>query len=182
MRLTFVLLLSVSSFAAFAQALPGSSDAFPWSWIGIWRGDLHIYNQQNEATVLPMELQLLPLDSAGQYTWTIIYNEDREAGLRAYTLKTIDAEAGHYLIDERNSIMLEAYLIHHTLYSRFAVMDNLLLSAVEKRGDELIYEIIAGSATPVGTSGDTVTTAGDTIPPVQSFPVRVLQRAVLQKQ
>lgn len=129
-----------------------------------------------------MELHVLPLDSAGQYTWTIIYNDDREAGLRNYTLKTIDAKTGHYLIDERNSILLEAYLIHQTLYSRFEVMDNLLLSAVEKRGDELIYEIIAGSATSVSTSGDIITPAGDTIPPVQSFPIRVLQRAVLYKQ
>lgn len=164
------------------EVLPSDEVPFPWGWVGIWQGDLHIHNQQPVPMVIPMELHILPLDTSGHFSWTIIYGEDREAGLRNYVLKTVDATRGHYVIDERNSIVLEAFLLNETLYSRFSVMENLLSSTVHKQGDHLFYEIVAGPANPVSTTGDTISPAGDTIPPVQAYSIRVQQRALLQRQ
>lgn len=154
---------------------------FPHSWTGIWKGDLEIYNQQGKQQSLPMQLHIQPLDTAGQFSWTIIYGPDPETGRRPYVLKTLDADWGHYLIDEQNSIAMEAYLLHNKLFSRFSVMDNLLLSTTEMRNGQLIFEIISGSLNPVSRTGETVI-EGEQIPAVEAFPIIVLQRAVLTRE
>lgn len=128
-----------------------------------------------------MQLHILPLDSVGQYSWTIIYGPDLEAGRRAYVLNTIDAAKGHYEIDERNTIAMEAYFLQDKLFSRFTVMENLLLSSTEMRNGQLVFEIISGSLVPASQTGDAVVD-GEKIPPVATLPVTVLQRAVLSRE
>jgi hypothetical protein len=125
-------------------------------------------------------LHILPLDSAGRYSWTIIYGEDKEAGRRSYELAPIDPEKGFYAIDEKNSIVLESYLLGGKLFSSFEVMGNHILSSYEKRGEELLFEIISGRMDPVSVTGGQ---EGDEsgIPPVKAFPVIVTQRAALKR-
>lgn len=160
---------------------PKEPVSFPEGWVGIWKGDLNIFNQYGYQQSLPMQLHILPLDSAGQYTWTIIYGADLESGRRPYVLNTIDAEKGHYEIDERNSIAMEAYFLDNKLFNRFTVMENLLLSSTEMRDGHLVFEIISGSLVPASRTGDTVVD-GEKIPPVATLPVTVLQRAVLTRE
>lgn len=155
--------------------------SFPFGWVGIWKGTLDIYNANGHQQSLPMQLHLLPLDTAGQYSWTIIYGPDLESGWRSYALKTVDAAKGWYQIDERNSIAMEAYFLHDKLFSRFSVMDNMLLSTTELRDGHLVFEIISGSLTPASRTGG-ATVDGEEIPPVEAFPVVVLQRAVLTRE
>lgn len=128
-----------------------------------------------------MELHILPIDTTGQYTWTIIYGLDAEAGRRPYILKTIDANKGFFEIDEQNSIAMEAYFLHDKLFNRFTVMENMLLSTTELRDGQLIFEIISGSLVPASRTGDTVVN-GEKIPPVATLPITVLQRAVLRRE
>lgn len=154
---------------------------FPDGWVGVWKGELSIFNQNGFQQSIPMELHILPLDSAGQYTWTIVYGLDKETGPRSYILKTIDAEKGLFKIDEQNSIAMEAYFLHDKLFSRFTVMENMLLSATQMRDGQLIFEIISGSLVPASRTGDTVVD-GEKIPPVATLPVTVLQRAVLTRE
>lgn len=161
--------------------LTEEGQAFPYGWVGIWAGELQIYRGDGLKQSLPMQLHLLPLDSVGQYTWTLIYGPDLEKGRRSYVLKTIDAATGRYLIDERNSIAMEAYFFADKLFSRFSVMDNLLLSTTEMRNGQLVFEIISGSLTAASHTGDT-TFEGEEIPPVEAFPIVVMQRAVLSRQ
>lgn len=155
--------------------------SFPDGWVGIWKGELNIFNQNGFQQSLLMQLHIQPLDSLGQYSWTIIYGTDLEAGSRPYVLNTIDAEKGHYEIDERNSIAMEAYFLHDKLFNRFTVMDNLLLSSTEMRDGQLVFEIISGSLVAASQTGDTVVD-GEKIPPVATLPVTVLQRAVLTRE
>ena len=154
------------------------TDAFPASWTGKWKGNLKIYNADGLAQSVPMELHILPVDSAGIYTWTIIYGPDPEAGKRPYLLKPVNPEKGIYSIDEQNTIVMENYLLGNKLFGRFEVMGSLLLSTVEKRGETLTYEIISGSTDPASNSGDTEVN-GEDIPPVKDFPVTVRQYAEL---
>jgi hypothetical protein len=60
-------------------------------------------------------------------------------------------------------------------------MGSLLLSTLEKRGDELIYEIISGPLEPAAITGDTIVDGKD-IPRVEGYGIRVQQRAILQRQ
>lgn len=127
-----------------------------------------------------MELHIEPIDSIS-YAWNIIYGEDKEKGLRPYLLKPVDPETGRYVIDEQNTILLDAILISGKLYSRFDVMGNLLLSTVELVEDELHYEIISGKLDPLTTSGGEMH-EGEDIPEVNAYPVVVRQFAVLRRQ
>ena len=152
---------------------------FPASWQGEWAGELEIFNASGKVQSVPMELHILPIDTSENYTWTIIYGEDKATGKRPYELQTIDESKGLYVIDEKNTIALEAYLLNGKLYSRFEVMGSLLLSTQEKVGDQLLFEIISGSMEPASTTGGEKWN-GEDIPEVNAFPIRVQQKAVLK--
>ncbi len=178
MRLIFTLLfLIVACSLSWAQEVPS---IFPQAWEGKWQGELKIYNAKGLAQKIPMELHILPIDTSESFTWSIIYGEDKEKGLRPYELKIVDAEKGHYIVDEHNSILLDAYLLGGKLFERFSVMGSMLLATTELRDDVLYYEIISGSETAVNTTGDTKVDEED-IPAVGSFPIVVRQYAELKR-
>jgi hypothetical protein len=169
--LTFYLLSHVTS----------NAQTFPQNWLGKWSGTLEIHTAEGLSQSLPMQLHLLPTDSTHRYTWTIIYGTDTVAGKRAYELVTLDAAKGWYAVDEKNTIVMEAYLLGGKLFNRFEVMGNLLLCTTERVGDHLIFEIISGKLEPVSTTGNQKF-KGEDIPPVRAYPVAVRQVAVLKKQ
>jgi len=152
---------------------------FPSSWQGDWAGELQIYNTKGLQQSIPMQLLIQAIDNTGDYTFTIIYGLDVEKGKRSYILKTIDAEKGHYMIDEQNSIAIDAYLLGDKLVQRFEVMGNLLETFIEKRGNTLVWEIFSGKMHST-TTGNTVH-KGDTIPPVEAYPMTVYQKCILSK-
>ncbi|MFK7980759.1 MAG: hypothetical protein AB8G86_12315 [Saprospiraceae bacterium] len=165
------------------SALPTKAQhtlSFPYTWQGQWKGDLEIYTAEGLSQSVPMELHILPTDSTNRFTWTIIYGADKEAGKRPYELVILDAAKGLYAIDEKNSIQLEGYYIKDKFFSRFEVMGSLLLTTEQLVDEELIFEIIVGSMSPVSITGNEVIN-GDTIPPVQAFPIKVMQRAILRR-
>jgi hypothetical protein len=176
MRYLIILFSLLLSTAVFAQ----SDATFPASWTGKWAGRLEIFSPKGKQQEIPMELHIEPIDSA-HYSWKIIYGEDKEEGLRSYILKTVDPETGRYVIDEQNTILLDAILISGKLYSRFEVMGNLLLSTTQLINDELHYEIISGKLDPLTTSGGEVH-EGEDIPEVHAYPVVVRQFAILRRQ
>lgn len=152
-------------------------EEFPKTWEGKWEGRLKIFNAKGLAQEIYMGLEILPIDTSENHTWTIIYGEGDDQQIRAYELITKDAAIGHYLIDEKNSIILDDYLLGNTLYSRFDVMGSLLTAVYRKEGDKIIFDIIAGSAEPISTTG-----GEDDIPEVNSFKITNAQRAVLTRK
>lgn len=166
---------------AFAQTTPKDSLSFPESWEGIWTGTLDIFTQKGKTQSLPMELHILPIDTSDNHTFWIIYGEDKVAGLRPYELVTIDAEKGHYAIDEKNSIQMEAYLMENTLIQRFEVMNNMLITTNEKIGDTITWQIISGKMDAVSSTGQRKVD-GEEIPEVKAFPIANMQKAFLTKK
>ena len=152
---------------------------FPGSWKGVYRGDLEIYGAAGLLQSVIMELEIVPLKNTDQWIWAITYGPDSVAGRRSYELVIVDSAVGHYQIDEKNSIVLDAFLRGDIFTSRFSVMGNLLDCTYEKSGDEIIFTIIAGKETTVETGGGVI--AGDTIPVVQGYPVGVVQRGRLRR-
>ncbi len=157
------------------------SDSFPESWLGSWEGDLNIYKENKLVQTLPIELEMLAIDTSDNYVWAIIYGEDKVAGRRSYELEIINAEKGIYRIDEKNSIKLESYLFGNKLYSQFSVMGSQLLCTYEKVDDKMIFEIISGSIDPVSITGGKIVDEED-IPEVKAYPVTVMQKALLHQK
>jgi hypothetical protein len=172
--LLFILCLWVS-FSAFAQKKP--TKTFPQSWEGIWKGDLQIFNNQGLATTLPMEIHILP-DSNNTWKWTIVYApKDKPKDERPYTLRIIDAKKGHYVTDENNSIVLDAYYIGGTFWSWFEVEGTRLLVMEHLEGKNLIMEIVFSGDKPINVTGGK---DADT-PPASSFEVKGAHKAILKR-
>jgi len=174
----FLLIFCTCQFTRNTPTAPAeSSDNFPEDWLGTWAGTLVISKPGGDTMQVPMQLYYAENDTLDEaWDWHIIYGADVEAGRRAYTLHTRDATKGHYTIDEHNGIVLDAHLLGATLYSRFAVADNLLTTMTRKQGNQMIFEIISGKQTPANITGNI-----DDIPEVQSFNIHVQQRAVLSR-
>ena len=167
-------------FCAKATTHAQESQTFPASWTGVWSGDLLIHNAKGIAQTVPMEVTIRPVPGSTNYDWITVYNKDTLAGKRPYTLLVKDAEAGHYAIDENNNIVLDAYLLGGKLFNSFEVQGQLLVCTYEMQGEDLVFEVIAGPAEPISTTGgDEV--GEEKIPEVKSFKVNVMQRAVLKR-
>ena len=154
---------------------------FPDDWLGYWEGDLHIYNETGLVQTLPMALDNAITEVEGRYTWAIIYGPDSIAGRRDYFLDEIDISKGHYKVDEKNGIFLDAYLFDNELVSVFEVMGNSLTSTYKREGDSLLFDIMMYKSKHSSITGDTIMET-DTIPPVKNFKPVVRQKAVLKKR
>jgi len=156
------------------------SAEFPSDWLGSWVGLLDIYGTAGLQQQIEMELQIAATSADSIYTWQITYMTDDSPDVRSYTLHEIDADAGHYQIDEGNGIVLDAYLMDQKLISVFGVMGNMLQCTYTLDKGELQMEVTMYPDTAEHlTGGDTI--AGDTIPVVSSHRVSIYQRAVLQR-
>lgn len=156
------------------------SSNFPDDWMGYWVGDLKIYKENQLDRTLPMALDHAYTDTVGHYHWAIIYGPDSISGRRDYFLNTIDAEKGHYQVDERNSIILDSYLFDNRMMSSFEVGNSNIQTTYTLEGDKLIFEISAFQTNPIAITGDQVI-KGDSIPEVKSYHITTFHRAVLSK-
>jgi hypothetical protein len=164
--------------------LPNGASAqaeFPASWVGHWSGTLEIFTATGKVQELPMELHIHPLDTMPiTYTYEIVYGEDKVTGARPYELVVVDAAKGLFLMDEKNSIKMEAYYLNGKLIQWFEVEGTLLYTTTELVNGELHWEIVSGSSSPVSTTGNQKV-GEEEIPPVKTYPVGAMQRAVLRR-
>ncbi len=175
-----VINLTVAQLPSIENPPPITDEAtFPESWRGQYKGKLEIYTATGLQQSVDMKLEIAPLMDLDRWIWAITYGPDSVAGRRSYELVTVDSAMGHYQIDEKNSIVLDAFLRGNIFTSRFSVMGSLLDCTYEKSGDEIIFTIIVGKETTVETGGGVI--AGDTIPIVQAYPVGVMQRGRLKR-
>lgn len=154
---------------------------FPDDWFGVWKGNLEVYKHQKVVQNVPMTFECFPTDSSGLYSWWITYGTDTLKGKRSYTLKEIDTNNGHFMIDENNGILIDAYVFAHKFISCFQVMGNQLTAIYEITDDKLIFEIIVNDTKETNNSGNTTTTSGEKIPEVKAFKMSGYQRAVLNQ-
>lgn len=150
----------------------------PTAWIGEWAGKLDIVYSNGTKTSVPMQLLIKPTDSTDRWNWTIVYGEGDKRQDRKYQLLAKNSAKGWYQIDEKNGILLDAFFAQNTLVSMFEVEGNQLTSLERLEGNKLYFEIYMSVVKAPNVSGGT----SKDIPPVKSFPVRVLQKAVLKKK
>ncbi|TAK39294.1 MAG: hypothetical protein EPO28_10875 [Saprospiraceae bacterium] len=174
MKAILFVFLFVPLTATFAQK------DFPASWAGEWKGTLEIFNASGKVQELPMELHIQPVDSSENYTWTIIYGEDKVAGRRPYELVPVEPAKGLYKINEKNSIAMEGYLLGGKFFQWFEVSGSVLFTSTALVGEELVWEIVVSSTEPVSSTGNE-TVDGEEIPEVKTFPVTALQTAKLRR-
>ena len=172
------LFLTFSPLFLFSQ----SEKSFPESWLGNWTGELEIYGPRGVMQTFPMALNIQATDTAGIFTWEIIYGEGEKRDVRPYVLKIVDAEKGHYQVDEKNSIILDSYWLGEILVDIFSVNNALLVTTAELVEDDvLLWQIISGNLDATSVTGGEMV-EGEDIPEVVSYLGPRMQRARLKRQ
>lgn len=169
MRITLLFLCCIMALSAAGQ--------FPQSWVGNWKGEMHWFkNGAKEPQKVPMQLRIGEGDSSGTYHWQILYGE-AGADNRPYLLKAVNAAAGHWVIDERNGIILDQYWLANRLCGAFTVQNSSILNSYWLEGEQLHVEFYSLSAKPVRSSGE----GTEESPKVDSYRAGSYQKAVLHR-
>jgi len=177
-----------------AAAVKSAATAkFPEDWIGHWRGEASAGGPGNRpAANFIMELIVEPIERKSpsdepRWTWTIVYDGAQGRQERAYVLIEKDRQRGRYVIDEGNSIVLDAVHLQGGLYSHFA-LDQVELSSAYRlvnfaSSDEgLTLETLThqpGAGTKTG--GGTFEGTDQRVPEVTTFAPISLQRAEMKR-
>jgi hypothetical protein len=145
---------------------------------GHWEGELTLSKAgSREVQKVKMQIIIHSADTAGQYTWQIIYGDKNEDD-RPYLLKPVDTAKGHWVIDERNGILIDQYWVGNRFSSMFTVQNSIIHDSYWIEKDKLIAEFYGISANPVTTSG----TGTEDVPIVNSYSIRTYQKAILKKK
>lgn len=102
-------------------------------FLGNWKGKLQWMVAGKPTQEFTMRLRIQPSDTVGQYTWQIIYGDDNKDN-RPYLLKPVDTAKGHWVVDERDGIVLDSYFHGNCLHGAFTVTGNTIIDnyCVEK--------------------------------------------------
>lgn len=129
-----------------------NSSAFPQSFIGNWKGKLQWMVAGKPTQTFTMQLSIQPADSVGQYTWQIRYG-DSSADNRPYLLKPVDTAKGHWVIDERDGILLDSYVHGNSIHGAFTVQGNTIVDNYRVEGNQLFVEFFTIKLANKKTSG-----------------------------
>lgn len=166
--LFFILLYNTS----FSQ----TQKIFPQSFIGKWKGKLQWMVAGKPTQTFTMQLNILPTDTANQYTWQIIYGDNGKDN-RPYILKPIDTAKGHWIVDEKDGIILDSYIHGNCLHGAFTVQSNTILDNYCVTGNKMSVEFFTIKLGDKKQSGKGTAD----IPFVDSYRVGSYQSGVLTK-
>lgn len=154
------------------------SQSFPQSWCGHWKGELLWYPGANkEPKSVPMKLRIGATDSAHRFTWQLTYGE-AAADNRPYELVAKDTAKGHWVIDEKNGIVLDQYWLAGRLSGAFTVQQSTIINHYWMQDGQLHVEFSMIAAKPIATTGK----GDEESPLVDSYQVRSYQKAVLRRE
>lgn len=177
--LLFILILGLNSCKSTSN-LVVKKENFPASWVGNYKGNLQIYSIDSIAMKLEMKLDIIKkTDSI--YNWTITYNIKGKEDVRAYELHSIDTKKGHYIIDEKNTIKIDAFYRNRIFTSFFKVMNNYIIASYTKENNQIIFEIISANDKKTTITGNTKH-KGEDIPEVITYFITGRQKAILTNQ
>lgn len=172
MRIFLFSLLLLLCSGLFAQ---NQEAVFPDAWFGEWAGELSIYSAAGVAQSLEMELHISPGEE-GKWGWTIMYKGD-ETDVREYELQLKDAAKAHYIIDEKNSILLDGYFLGNTLINRFSVNSNLIMINYTFESGHIVFDVFSGERDNTQLTGEEIKDFE-----IHSYQMGTRQRAILFKK
>jgi hypothetical protein len=162
---------------ALVSSYTNAQSAFPESWVGNWKGELQWFRTGiTEPQKVNMELRIQKGDSAGNYTWHLVYGSVSEDS-RPYVLKAKDAVKGHWVIDELNGIILDQFWVANKFCGAFTVQNSTIVNNYWVEDDKLMIEFYSLGAKPLVTTG----LGTEESPKVDSYRVGGYQKAILSR-
>lgn len=145
--IAFTIIVCLLSLNSMAQ-----EGAFPKPFIGNWKGQLQWLVAGKPAQTFTMQLKIQPTDSANQFTWQIIYGDDNKDN-RPYFLKPIDTSKGHWVVDERDGIVLDSYVHGNSIHGAFTVQGNTIVDNYRVENDTMFVEFFSIKLNDKNTTG-----------------------------
>ena len=174
MKNLLFLLIFISSFS-FAQKVKVEKP-FPLDFIGKWQGKLKWYSNGKFKTAFTMRLTVQPTDSAGKYTWQIVYGDDKKDN-RPYFLRAIDTAKGHWVVDEDDGIKIDTYIAGNNAHSAFTVGNSTIVDNYSVSGNTMTVEFFTVLLKELTKSG----LGTEDVPNVDSYKVVSFQKGELKK-
>lgn len=164
-------------FLSTIHAVQAQQANFPATWAGVWKGELQWFKgNAREPQKVHMELRIAATDTAGQYTWQLIYGDSAQDN-RPYILMPKDTAAGHWVVDERNGILLDQFMRGGRFCGAFTVMGTTILNSYEVQGDTMTVEFYSYASKAITESGN----GTDESPKVDSYRMAGFQKALLYR-
>jgi hypothetical protein len=148
---------------------------FPASWTGIWKGTCHAVQPGGRTNSFAMELHILPTEEPQRMTWKLVYDAGDRRQERDYEIHAQDPAAGHYVVDEKNSILIDSYLVEDTLCCQYSVAGSLITVLYRKEGQRIQFKLISAGLDEASTTGGV-----EEVPDVSVYPVQIIQTAELR--
>jgi hypothetical protein len=168
--LATILLLSSCSRNS-KEEVPSNTEnsVFPDSWTGEYEGGLYINKNGLAMDTNFMKMRIHRLD-INRTAFHIKYQSD--SNWREYEIKPGKTNS-HWIMDEKNSILLDHYFQNNEFSSVFSVNESMLKANYRKQGDTIISTITTYPLQYVKETGDSVTYT------IKSYKEQLVQRAVL---
>lgn len=177
MKRLLILLVLIIFFNNKGKAQPGATPVlFPQAFIGNWKGKLQWFVTGKLTQEFTMQLRIQPADSAGKFTWQIIYGDSGKDN-RPYLLRSIDTAKGHWVIDELDGIVLDSYIYGNCIHSAFTVQGNTIVDNYCIENGRMQVEFLSIKLTDKNQSGK----GTDETPFVDSYRIGSYQRGVLNR-
>ena len=169
MRYTVLSILLLAGTLSLAQ--------LPKKWMGKYKGELTSVNLAGQESQFGMELHISEKEDS-TYNFTIIYTSGETKQERAYQL--IPDGDNHFMLDEKNGIILDMSLGKDRLTSFFEVQGSYLHVNYIFTKKGLRFELTSSSKAEI--TGGIENEEGEKIPEVQSYKTISFQFASLKKQ
>jgi hypothetical protein len=102
---------------------------------GRWSGPCKLKPAFNGTDGFPMTLEVTASSTGARWKTVNIAAGNLPEQIRDYELKAVDAVSGHYVMDEKNGLLLDTFLSEKSLRSNFLINGLLVTSTVEARKD-----------------------------------------------
>lgn len=149
---------------------------FPYTFIGNWKGKMQWMVAGKPSQTFSMQLRIQPADTAGQYTWQIIYGDDNKDN-RPYILKPVDTAKGHWIVDENDGILLDSYVHGNAVHGAFTVQGNTIVDNYKVENGKMYVEFFSIKLADKKQSGK----GTEETPFVDSYRISSYQSGVLTK-
>ena len=172
LALTAALAFAVAGAAQIPQNTPPAAPStrpagLPEAWFGSWRGTVQVMRPGGEvASEFGMSLEIgpapdQPAGALPAYAWAITYEMGDQKQTRPYLLRIATDEAGqprpgHFVLDERNGILVDQFLVGKVMQGHFIVESNGRRQILHAR-----YELVQDEAGQPAIDTEIATYDGD---------------------
>jgi len=81
-------------------------------------------------------------DDGSRYSWVVTYGPKSDAEQRrAYEIAAVDAAHGHYVIDEKNGLKIDAWLVANQIFAPFEIEGSLIAAKYIRMNGGIVMEL-----------------------------------------